>query len=335
MTTNARFGTNRRAVLAGIAASIALPGMPRATGSRPERLRELVLHGPPAGPSITLAVAAAGGYLSGVADKVSFRVWRNPDEMRAGLTSGSMNAVVMPTAVAANLYNRGLGIRLVNVMTEGLLHVVATDASLTSVERLAGKTIAVPFRNDTPDIVLERLLAAKGMEAGRDLVVETTGTPIEAMQLLLAGRIDAALVPEPAASAAIVRGSASGVSVSRVIDIQEAWGALTGKPAILPQAGLAVRVPFLEEAPDRVAAIADGLAEATRSVIADPARAAGAAASALELPWPVVEQSIRHSRLVATPAREARETLEDMLSLIAEVDPSKIGGQLPDPAFYL
>ena len=45
----------------------------------------LALYGPPAGPTITLAYAVALGALGGIAQDVTLTVWRNPDELRAGL----------------------------------------------------------------------------------------------------------------------------------------------------------------------------------------------------------------------------------------------------------
>jgi NitT/TauT family transport system substrate-binding protein len=255
--------------------------------------------------------------------------------MRAGLTSGTMQLVVMPTTTAANLFNRGLGVRLVNVMTNGLLHVVSADPTLTSVPVLRGKRIALPFRNDTPEFVFNRLLRAADMSPARDIAIDTTGTTIEAIQLLLAGRVDAALVPEPAASAAIVRGGAASKTIHRVIDVQAAWGQLTGRGPVLPQAGLAVVDTFRQERPDIVEAVQRAIEIAARRVVEQPARAANDAASALELPWPVIERSIPHSNLVATRARDARPDLEAMFTTVADANPGLIGGKLPEGGFYL
>jgi NitT/TauT family transport system substrate-binding protein len=308
------------------------PGEAQAA-SRP--LARLTLWGPPAGPSITLAHAVAERMLRDVADKVEFKAWRNPDEMRAGLTSGTMQAVVVPTQVAANLFNRGLGLRLVNVMTDGLLYIVANDPALTRVESLRGRKIAVPFRNDTPEFVFRRILKAKGMTSG-DLTVETTGTPIEAMQLLLAWRIEAALVPEPAATAAIVRGKLAGRTIARTMDIQKLWAEITGETrGTLPQAGLAVTAAFGTEHPRLVSRLHEGLARAAAAVVAAPAVAANHAAAALELPWPIIEQSIPWSNLVCRRASDARPALEAMFATIAEADASLLGGKLPAAEFYL
>jgi NitT/TauT family transport system substrate-binding protein len=273
--------------------------------------------------------------LGDIAEKVAFKAWRNPDEMRAGLTSGTMQVVIVPTQVAANLFNRGLGVRLVNVMTDGLLYVIARDSSLTTIASLRGKKVAVPFRNDTPEFIFRRLLMANAMKAGADLTVETTGTPIEAMQLLLAGRIDAAVVPEPAASAAIARGTLTLKSVSRVMDVQKLWREITKSDHSLPQAGLAATSAFADKHPDILKRLQATLVKATAEVIESPTSAAYGASSSLDLPWPVVRLSIPWSNLVCHAARDARPSLEAMFSVIAEADASLLGGKLPAPEFYM
>lgn len=296
---------------------------------------EITVWGPPAGPSITLVHAIASGRMDALADRVDFRAWRNPDELRAGLTSKTMELFVLPTQVAANLHNRGIGVRLVNVMTSGLLYVVAADPSIASPANLAGRTVAVPFRNDTPDMLFQRVLAAHNLQPGTDVAVQYTGTPVEAVQLMVSGRLDAALVPEPAASAAIARASLMGKTVARVIDLQKAWSAATGSPPVLPQAGMGITDAFREELGPGLGLLQDALVEAAASVNADPARAAADAADVLEMPRPVLETSIPHSNLVATPARQARPALEAMFKAIAAFEPAVIGGRLPPPDFYL
>lgn len=324
----------RRAVVAGLSAALVLPAIsPRRATAAP--LKELTLFGPPAGPSITLAHAAASGALSGIAEKTTFKTWRDPDEMRAGLASGTMPLVVMPTQVAANLYNRGFGLRLVNVMTNGLLHVVSSDPALTSIASLKGKRLSVPFRNDTPEFIANALLKHYKLTPGTDLQLDTAGTPIEAIQLVLAGRMDAALVPEPAATAAIMRGAASGKTVHRTIDMQEEWARISGGPAILPQAGLGVTASFLAANRTLVDDLHARLVEATRTALASPARAAADAAPALELPAPVVERAIPFCKLVATRASAARSDLERMFRVIGDANSSLLGGKLPDDGFYL
>jgi len=296
-------------------------------------LARIALHGPPAAPSIVLAHAIAAGLLAELAPEVTLSTWRTPDELRAGLTSGTIDLSVMPVQVAANLYNRGMGVGLVNSMTDGLLHVVAAEGSITDLAGLQGKRLAVPFVNDTPDFVLRALLDAQGLTDGVQQV--PVGSPIEAAQMLLAGQIDAALLSEPASTVAIMRGVPAGRHLARVLDLQEEWGRLTGGAPVLPQAGLAATQVFLDRGRELLPRLQAVLEQATAAVLADPVRAASDATAALEMPAPVLALSIPHSRLAARPASQSRPALESMLSLMAKGDPAIIGGQLPDDGFYL
>jgi NitT/TauT family transport system substrate-binding protein len=298
-------------------------------------VRHLVLWGPPAGPSITLAHAIASRRLRDVADKVTLRTWRSPDELRAGLTSQTMEVVVVPTQTAANLYNRGLGLRLVNVLTDGLLYIHAGDRAIRSIADLKGRSLALPFRNDTPDVLFRRLLAAHGLTAERDLDLRFTGSPLEAVQFLVTGRVDTALLPEPAGTAAILKAALAGREIVRAIDLQRAWAAATGLRPVLPQAGLGVMPGIWETQRPMIEALHKGLAEAVVSVNADPAQAAADAAATLGMPWPVLEQSIPPSNLVVRRASAARGDLETVYAALAEVDPAIIGGGLPPAEFYL
>lgn len=321
----------RRTTLALGAAALGSLATPARLMAAP--MAELNLWGPPAGPSAVLAHAAASGAMSGVADTTNFQAWRNPDELRAGLTSKTITLSVVPVQAATNLYNKGFPIKLVNVMTKGLLHVISEDASLTSIDKLAGKSLVVPYRGDTPDIILERLLEDAGIKD--QVTITNVGTPVEAIQMMMTGRAEAALLPEPAASAAIMKAKQAGKTLTRVMDIQALWGALNGAEPVVPQAGLAATGPFLAEHGDLIPEIHAALTKASESALADPMSAAKNATEALKLPPPVLAQSIQHSQLGVWTASEMRPAIERMLSTMAEVDPKKIGGKLPDDGFYL
>lgn len=320
---------SRRSFIAGssgMAAVLASPAILYAQAAR------IALYGPPATPTITLAHAVASGMLDSLGSDVSLTVWRTPDELRAGLTSGAIDLSVVPAQVAANLYNRGMGMRLVNVMTNGLLYVMAAEGAVTSLADLAGRTLAVPFPNDTPDFITRALLDHHGLSD--DVTIAAPGTPMEAAQMLLAGRIEAAVLSEPVATVVTMRAAEAGQDITRAVDIQKEWGEVTGLGPVVPQAGLAVTEGFTRTSGDLVADLQAILQEATAATIADPEAAAAHAAPYLEQPAPMLAAAIVHSNLVATPASAARPALEAMYELMAGNDAAILGGSLPDDGFY-
>jgi NitT/TauT family transport system substrate-binding protein len=294
----------------------------------------LTLWGPPAAPSIILAQAMADGLLKPFAPGASFKVWKTPDEMRAGLSSGNMTAVVVPSNVAANLYNRGLGVRLANVMTRGLLYVVAPSGTVTDIASLKGMRVAVPFRNDMPDLIFRRLMAAAGLQPS-DIAIEYSGTPPEAVQLLVSGRVNAALLTEPASTGSIMRAKwTAWKNLEHAIDCQKVWTRATGS-ATIPQAGLAVTDKLTAQiGADGIVALQQALETAVTAVIKDPSAAAGLAALEFGLPATVIERSIEYSNLVVARSTTARADLTTLFDVLAKEDPRIIGGKQPDNGFF-
>lgn len=331
MTNTSRL--TRRTALSLLAAGAATPLLPGV--SLAAKLETLALYGPPAGPSVTLAHAVTSGGFDTLATKATFKAWRNPDELRAGLTSGEIGLSVVPVQAATNLYNRGFPIRLANVMTNGLLYIIGDANEIASVPDLKGRKIAVPFKGDTPEIIFGQLLVHHGLNAETDLEITYASSPIEAMQLLLSGRVEAALTAEPSTTAGILKGKKAGKKITRVINIQDAWGEMTGGAPVLPQAGLAVTKVFLDQNADALPGILEVLSTATAEVLANPKEAAGNATEALGLPAPLLAASVPNCNLVARPAGEARPDIERMLTAMAGPDLAKIGGKLPDDGFYL
>ncbi|MCA6105871.1 ABC transporter substrate-binding protein [Bradyrhizobium cenepequi] len=319
--------TRRTFLAAAGAAVIPRPGLAIAAGP-------LTFWGPPAAPSIVLAHAVASGALKEIDASAAFKIWRTPDEMRAGLSSGTMEAVIVPTNVAANLHNRGLDVRLLNIMTRGLLYVVAGE-KIMGIEDLRGKTIAVPFRSDMPDFVLQRLLARAGLNPQKDVKFDYGGTPPEAMQMLLAGRVDAALLAEPAATAAILRAKLGLTHLARAIDCQKEWSRTIGGSGFIPQAGLAVTRGFVDRIGQHgLKTLQDALQATVNFVVNNPLRASLASVAQFGVMSPVVAEAVPYSNLIALPASSVRSDLESFFSLLAEDDPRIIGGKLPSDAFY-
>lgn len=114
--------------------------------AEPAPRTQLVLAGPPAAVSFPLLHMMESGALAEVADEVSFRLWSNPDQLRALALDGKADFMAMPTNVAANLYNRGVDLQLTNVSVWGVLWIVSRNPDLNTLADFRGEEIAVPFR---------------------------------------------------------------------------------------------------------------------------------------------------------------------------------------------
>jgi NitT/TauT family transport system substrate-binding protein len=292
------------------------------------------LWGIPATPSAVFIRAAASKILQAAAPGARFDLWKSTDQMRAGIASGQFELFATSTYAAANFFNRGAGTRMVNVVTWGVLYVMARDESITKVEDLAGRKILLSNKNEAPDLLFRLILRWAGLDPDRDVTLEYVGSPGEAVPLFLAGRGDVAVMHEPAATAAMLRATKDGRPIVRALDVAEIYGRKTGRGPRIPQVGLAVSAKFLETGPDIVAAAHAACVEAGTWANAHPDEAGAVTGPVLGLPAPVVAASVPHVRLDVISARQAREDIEIYFRHLIDLSPGIVGGKLPDADFY-
>jgi NitT/TauT family transport system substrate-binding protein len=296
---------------------------------------ELAMYGPPVGPSLMLAHVTETDGLSDIVSNLSFETYRNPDILRTGFVSGRWSLAGTPSYVAANLSNKGIPVSLMNIMTWGLLYVISTDEKVKTIEDLKGQDIAMPFKADMPDLVFQHIATTKGMKAGSDYRFNYVANPFQGLQLLLSGRVKHAVLPEPAATASIIKGLKSSMKVYRAISLQHAWGEATQGPASIPQAGMMVTDTLLQEMPELPQVLNQAITQSTEWVVNNPSSAGRMGEAYLGLKAPIIERSIPHSNFKLTTAREGKAEIEKFFSVLAEANPAIIGGSLPSDSFYL
>lgn len=329
-----------RAALLALLPAALLPWPATAADAQAAPTRErLVLAGPPAAVSYPLIHMVESGALADLAGRVEFVRWNNPDQLRALALEGGADFIAMPTNVAANLHNRGVPLRLVNVSVWGMLWIVSRNPALKTLADFKGEEIAVPFRADMPDIVFAHLAERAGLDPRRDFSVRYTATPMDAMQLLVMRQVDHALLAEPAVSLALRKTRSFPLSVvapelHRSVNLQEEWGRLLKAEARIPLAGMAVRgAARLDEA--LVARLEAAYAASSRWCAGAPQACGRLAVKHIDMltPEAAADSIAALPRHYATAA-EARPELEIFLQLLLDRQPATVGDKLPDAAFY-
>lgn len=302
------------------------------------KLDKIVIAGPFASISHPVLHMIERGALKDVAKEIEFRLWKNPDELRAMVIKGDVDFVAIPTNTAAILHNKGVDIKLISVPIWGILGMISRDNSLKSLRDYKGKTIVVPFRADMPDLVFTQLLKKQGLSPKKDFKLIYVSSPIDAIQMLVLRRADHALLAEPAISIALRKTKSFPISLIapdmyRSVDLQKEWAEVFNTNADIPQAGMAalprmrdkkVILRFLEEYDKSLTWYKNNPKEAGELVVK----------TLPMLDVDGVSDSIPHVNLKNVSAVDAREKLEFFFNILKEENPKSIGKKLPQKSFY-
>ncbi len=305
--------------------------------SASQKLDKLVIAGPVATVSHPFFKMIKDGALNDVAKRVEFVLWKNPDELRAILLNNGASFVAIPTNVAANLYNKNIDIKLLNVPVWGILEILSRDANAKSIDDFKNKEIVVPFRSDMPDIVLQALIKKAGYDVKKDFKLNYVATPPDAMQMMIMRRADNVLLAEPATSMAMRKTGSFPISliapeIFRSIKLENEWGRVFKTQSKIPTAGIAVVGDVDKEVVNR---FEQEYAKALEWYKTNPLEAGELVAKNINMfKAEAISDSIEHVKLQNTKAIDAKKDLEDFFNIILEIEPKLIGGKLPSDGFY-
>ncbi|WP_418181038.1 ABC transporter substrate-binding protein [Aliarcobacter lanthieri] len=301
--------------------------------------QKIVVAGPIASVSHPLFYMIENDVLKDLNKKIEFRLWNNPDELRALILKGDVDFIALPTNVAANLHNKGVDLKLLNVSVWGILQMVSRDSSLKTIEDFKGKKIVVPFRADMPDIVFQAVIKKAGLDIKKDFDIQYVATPIDAMQMLILRRVDHALLAEPAVSIALRKTGSFPMKVIapdlyRSISLQDEWGRLFQTEAKIPQAGIAV----IGTSDDKKELIDRFLLEYDKALNWYKANNEDASKLVVKS-LPMLEEkgladSIEHIVFDNKMAIDSQKELEFFFEVLKDNDPKLIGGEIPDKSLY-
>lgn len=315
-----------------------LAGLLLAAPAHARRAR-LVLAGPPAAVSTPLIHMVETGALKDVADQVEFLTWKDPDQLRLLALGGKADFLAMPTNVAANLYNRGAGVRLLNVSAWGMLWMVSRNPQARTLADFKGQELAMPYRADMPDIVFGVLARQSGLDARKDFKLRYVGSPLDAMQLLITRRVDHALLAEPAVSMALRKTRSFPINVvapelHRSVDLQREWGRLLKREARIPQAGIAVMGTALADRALQTR-VMQAYAQSLAACQKQPLVCGQMVARRIDLLTPeAVADALAASQMRHVSVSQAKPELRFFLQQLHAHNPALTGGKLPDDAFY-
>lgn len=303
-----------------------------------QKLDKIVVSGPFASVSHPILHMIETNALSDVTNKIEFKLWKNPDELRAIAIKGGADFIAIPTNTAAILHNKGVDIKLLNVSVWGILGMISRDNSLKTLKGFKGKKIAVPFRADMPDIVFKQLLKKEGLDPQKDFELLYVASPVDAMQMLIMRRVDHALLAEPAISMALRKTKSFPVSLVapdlfRSVDLQEEWAKVFGTNGDIPQAGIAVMGNIKDE--HIIKRFNEEYEKSLAWYKKNPKEAAALVIKTLDmLKEEGVADSIEHVRLKNVSAKDAKKELEFFFDILKAEDSKSVGDKLPQESFY-
>ncbi|MBO8160997.1 MAG: ABC transporter substrate-binding protein [Thermosipho sp. (in: Bacteria)] len=280
----------------------------------------------PFGPTIIPISPMLEGIVKGYVN-LNISLWKSPDEAIAKIVSGNAKFAVLPITTAANLYIKGIDIKLIGVHEWKVFYLVTKENNFEGLKSLKGKTVySAHGRGQTVDVLLRYLLVLNGLEPDKD-VQFVYAPPQEIVALFKAGKIDYAAIPEPFVSMCHTSGG------KIVVDFQEEWNKIAGTQNGIPIAGLFI-VEDIAQYTNLINEVEKTFEKSINWSNENLDEALKITSKYLTIPTPILKESMNRTEFRYVPISECKKDVELFLMKMNELYPDGMP-DVPDEGFYL
>lgn len=256
------------------------------------------------------------------------------DEIVPKLIKGNLDMAAIPANLAATLYQKtNGGIQVLAVNTLGVLYIVESGESVSSVADLRGRTIYASGKGATPEYALNYILSENGVDPEKDVNIEWKSEHAECLAALLAEENAVAMLPQPFVTTAQMKND----KIKVRLDLNAEWDAVqagSDAPSQLITGVVAARKAFIEENPEAVAAFMESYAASVEFVNANVDEAAELIGKYEIVPAAVAKKAIPACNITFLAGGEMRQALSGYLNVLFGQNPKAVGGALPGEDFY-
>ncbi len=252
-----------------------------------------------------------------------------PKVLLGQLIKEEWDFAALPANMAAILFNKGVPYKLAAVTGLGNLFLIADkSAGELSIHDLRDKTVFIPGKNTTPDLIMQLLSDTNAVPVNMDY----SFNPSDLAKAMIGGVADLAVLPEPMATMALSKNP----NLHIAADLQDLWEDTYPDKGIFPITVMVANADFAEENPVLTKEILLAAEDSIKWVTENPADASVLIGKhGFLLPAPVVEKAIPNSNYSFLTGEEAMKSADPYFQEVYRINPAALGGALPGEELYL
>lgn len=282
-------------------------------------------------PALTMAKLAKENPSIDKDTTIDYEMQNTPDALVAKVINGEADIAIVPSNLAAQVYNKKLPYKLAATCGWGSLFVVSTQ-SLKNYNYLKGKRIYNIGQGLTPDIIFKYILSKNNVNSNKDVKITYLNSATELAPTFISGKSKIAVIPEPMLTNVLMKKSDAKI----YFDLNKEWKKLTGSKNGYPQSSLIIKKDLIDKNRKFVDEFLVEYKESIEWANKNPDKL-GQYAEGLKLSMgkEVVKNAIGRANMKYVDIKDCKKDYESFYKVLLNFAPKSIGGKLPDEGLYM
>lgn len=238
---------------------------------------------------------------------------------------------IVPSNVAATVFNKNKEYKIAGTVGFGSFYIGTTNQN-QSVEDLKGKEVYNIGKGLTPDIIARTILKEKGIDVDKEINFSYVNTVNELAPIILSGKSEYAVIPEPALSTVQSKNDKFNV----MLNLNEEWKKLNDSQYGYPQSTIIVKKELLENDKEFVSELLKQVKDSeewiynNKETVGDYCEEIGVSAKK-----PIVVKAIDRSNIKYVGIKDCYKEYETYFKKLNEFDSKTIGGSIPNDEIFM
>lgn len=261
---------------------------------------------------------------------IEYELQSTPDLLASKVLKGEADIAIVPSNLAAQLYNKDIPYKLAGTSVWGTLYLMGTE-EIDSIDDLKGQEITSFGKNLTPDLVFKYVLSENGIDLDNDITVNYLSAATEVGPQFISGKANLAVSSEPQTTNILMKKEDAKI----LLDFNEEWSKITGNESGYPQASLIIKTDLIENNREFVESFLDAYEDNLQWIKENP-ESAGQYMEELDygMTKDVVVKGIDRMNIYPFRIEDSKDSYEKYYEVLFNFAPDVIGGKLPDEEFY-
>lgn len=262
--------------------------------------------------------------------KINYTIEQNSESLVTSVMKGEPDVVIVPSNVAATVYNKTKNYKIAGTVGWGSLYVGTSDK--TGNTDLKGKEVYNIGKGLTPDIVAKSVFKDKGIDVDNDVNFTYVNGVTELAPVILSGKAQYAVIPEPALSTVQTKNA----DFTTIMDLNEEWKKINNTQYGFPQSTIIVKNDLIENHKEFVDDLLDKVKESAewmyheKDTLGDYCEEIGVSAKK-----PIIVKAVDRANIKYVSVKDCGKEYETYFKKLNEFDPSTIGGSIPDEGIFM
>lgn len=263
---------------------------------------------------------------------LDYSIEQSSDTLATSVMKGEPDIAIVPSNLAATVYNKNKEYKIAGTVGWGSFYIGSSDPEVTSVDGLKGKEVYNIGKGLTPDIITRAILKDKGINVDSDINFSYVDSVTELAPVILSGKAQYAVIPEPALSTVQVKNE----NFKTIVNLNDEWKALNNSNYGYPQATLIIKSDLINNDKEFVSKVLDKVEESC-SWIYDNKESLGEYCEEIGVSAkkPIVMSAIDRSNIKYVGIKDCYDEYKIYFDKLNQFESKTIGGSIPDDEIFM